>query len=501
MATAVLTFEGGLATETERTASPPNTVRELVNWVPEPLGGLRARTGWSGATAETGAPATKEPLGAIVTPSGGVDAQLWIANASSTTSVALYRKDILAGTFGAATLSGYTLQDTVSALAAGVQNFPVHFARTISGMVYIHPSFSGLRSPTGAVAGSPRGTCVCFHEGRLFIGGDPTGAAQRVFFSGLADAGYSWTGGEYFDTDGGGTVVCMRPTQYGMLIGTFNSLELLRGSGPATFQRNVLDGGNCAKGHTIVPTPYGVVIVGTTDIFLWQGGSVERVDRLVDVAQQGAWLSATYKKGKVYLTDSARSAREMWVLDMESFNWSKESVAADGNATPQVLTTMPTHIGDHLLGFAGGGLFGGGTSSRFATLRLVDGMRAIDSQTTTTETFTARTQSFFLGSSAAPVLARHLYLRIKQRGPAGSQGFNVTPYADNVAQPSQPLDRVKGGAASSEGTALGEGVHRVRVDLGFDAYEVSFAFSHAATGAPVYDIEEAILDFEAERPR
>jgi hypothetical protein len=191
----------------------------------------------------------------------------------------------------------------------------------------------------------------------------------------------------------------------------------------------------------------------------------------------------------------------MWVFDFEKGSWAQEKVGSDGNATPQVLSAAYLAHGEQMLGFTGGGLFGGGTASRYGIHRYPETTREIDSLVTSAETFTAQTQSFYLGSSQAPATVRHLYLRVKQRGANGTQSFNITPYADNVAKPTQPLDRATDGVASSSGSALGDGVHRLRVDLGFDAYEVSFTFSHAATGAPLFDIEEAILDFQMENPR
>ena len=500
MPTERLTFEGGLATQTERTASPPNTLRELVNWVPEPAGGLRARTAWTGASSETGAPATKEPLGALLLPAGGLDSAgiLYVANAGSSTSITLYRMDMATGFVP---MTGYTVGDTVSGLTAPVQDHPVHFSDAGGIGLYIHPGMTALRSTNGVLPGSPpSGSCVAWYENRIFVGGQP-GADRRVLYSAIGGA--TWGASDWFDTSDLTRVVCLLPTQYGLLIGKLGSLELLRGSGPDTFQRIVLDGGNCGRGHSMVSTPYGVVILGTRDAFLWDGGSVHHIDRLVDTARVGAWWSASYRKGKDYIADGAGTTRKMWVLDLETqpFSWSQEYVAADGSSSPQVLHGVMPGIGDQLLGFTGGGVFGNRTASRWGIHRLVEGTRAIDSLVTSAETFTARTQGFFLGSARSPATVRYLYLQIKQRGAAGTQGFNVTPYADNVAQTTQPLDRATGGVASSTGTALGDSVYRLRVDLGFTAYEVSFLFSHAATGAPIFDIESAIVEYDVEEAR
>lgn len=470
-----ITFEGGLVTETERTGTPPNTLQALTNWDPEPDGCLRVRQGWRGAS-ETSAPTNKQALGlGCIAPS-----YLFSANADSTTQITIRQTDN--------NISSYTVLDTISGLTTNVKDFPVSFVIGADEKVYYtHPRFALLRSSAvggagAVVAAGPTGSySLAAHAERLFSVNYGTNH-HRLVFSALGDF-TTWPAGNYIDVGYGDDITCLTPHAEGLLIGKQSSVWFLRGTGPDTFSLSRLDGGHAIYGASICSTPFGAVIVGTNDVFLWNGGPVVPIDgqpKINTPMGSGSWVSTAYDQGKVYITFGGSSApTDTWVWDFILNAWGHET----GSATPQVLMFVP--------GTTTHNLYGG--TREGSTKHLVKrntGTRGPDTNWASTTNYTATTANI-IPNDWGPTTFKHLYLRLPVYG-TGTNTLTITPYSNGTAQTAQTV------AIDASVTAI----KWQRIDLGFTSDELKLVFSlSGSSGGAACSISNCLVLVEIEEPR
>lgn len=476
-----LTFEGGLVTQTERTGSPPNTLRELINWVPEPGGGLRVRTGWESTNSVSVA---FPGFGTVMPLALSYDARtdrLYLGNASASGTLRLI--------YSAPTAGVFTVTESVSGLSApadapgALEDYPVAMIPDNPGH-WSHPwmTYRAFGAAVGSNPGAVR--ALAKHRGRYYAAA-PAGALTTLRYSDIENPA-SWPAGNTIIV-GTNTLEALCPVEEGLLIGAQGEIHLLRGTGPDNYNLIQLQGGDCMRGRSMISTPYGVIIVGRTDMFIWQGGPVVPIDRGVDTQMTGKWCATAYKKGKVLVGDvRGANPKLIWVYDLENRSWTQERFGSAGTTAPQVFVSPPGYTGDYVFGAADMGV-----SYSPVMWRHPERTRQLDAAILTPDQlFRARTQGLYLGSAKDKAQSDHLFLRVYQRGPNDvNHPFTVTPIVDGSAKAARTIEQ------------RGVGVHRHRVDLGHDGYEFQFLFEHTPATTffadnPYFDIEEAVLSYQ-----
>lgn len=166
------------------------------------------------------------------------------------------------------------------------------------------------------------GRALAYHKER-FWSAAPSTDTDRVYYSAVADH-TSWDLNNYIPVgpDDGGVVEDIAPALGGLLIAKSNGIWFLTGDGPNTFVLTKLDGGEGHWGRCICATPYGAVIAGTQDVYLWQGGAVEPISvEHPDYSPGGSWVTTAFRDDKLYITTNG----QMWVRDMAAEKWRNDS--------------------------------------------------------------------------------------------------------------------------------------------------------------------------------
>lgn len=480
-----LTFGRGLIDAAEASTLPEGAAVECQNWVPEAAGGVRARPGWSNG-GTTGVPATRRGLGLgyIASPN-----QRFLLALESTlgTTVSVYHvlKSNPAG--------AWTTLEAV-AVGSGASN-PVSFALGNGRAFYTHKAFGGVRQWDGTaaaagIAGSPAGARgVAFHKNRIFAASSSAaGQAARLFYSNLED-GLTWGVTSYIEVgkDDGEALEALASYGDYLLIGKENSLWLLSGAGPSSFQLHQLEDGGCAPGRTLVATPKGVVVVGREQVWLFAGGPPQLISGAIAASygMTGTWMSAAYLDGRCYITDQGQN--KLWTYDLARQAWSIEtmpSVAED----PVALTSQ----GDYLLAAPSAATVSSGLIYR--RLPPPAGVRAKDFDTHT-EAFRLVTPELWLGGPQRPFTLRHVELQLRQRGGnAGQTGLTVTPTI-------RDQDGVSLGiGAQTIAPRAAAGVFRTRLDFGATGYSCQLALTQtlASGEAALFDVENVRLLYDLE---
>lgn len=199
---------------------------------------------------------------------------------------------------------------------------------------------SRLRFWNGTVAAEASavaiaGRALAYHKERFWSAG-PSAQPQRLYYSGITDH-TSWDLNNYVPVgpDDGGVIEDISPALGGLLIAKSNSIWFLSGDGPTNFVLTKLDGGEGQWGRCICPTPYGAVIAGTLDVYLWQGGSVEPITVEHPQYTSGtAWVTTTFRDDKVFITQHGVN---QWVRDMAAEKWHRESCASIAVDNPDAI--------------------------------------------------------------------------------------------------------------------------------------------------------------------
>lgn len=514
-----VTFEKGLNEFVEPSRLEMGFSTVLKNWIPEADGSLRTRIGWKKAQqiwdGSPASPASRKVRGMAVNPKyvlGGTSQPgLLVANAETVVNPGynMYRTSLDDLTDPAATW------DTLEFIGAAGWDNTKPMAMVMAGgrLLYCTDDFSLIRAWNGTantvatIASSRVGRCMTYHAQRVFTAGgketvDPAGGPEtvnthstqpwRLWFSGIVPADITGTG--HWDTtsltnpagfievgkDDGQPIEFIAPFDQGLLIGKSESLYYLVGTNPANFKLVPLDAGECAAGRSIVVTPYGAVILGKTQAFLYKGNIPEPIDTPVSDSygmQAGKYLVGAYIDGAVHIVDANRDA--VCVYNLENDTWHIETMGF----TPGYNLAYQEQL---LLGPYDR------VAEPMAYYRdLPTGERTVDESLGLA--LEATTPEMWLGGAASPTTIRHCYLRYRQRaGDAADAVLTVNQYKD--------------GALLVTDTITPEavpGVYRKRLDLKGTAYSTQFNFvqTNGANDLAVFDIEEIELHIDTESAR
>jgi hypothetical protein len=378
----------------------------------------------------------------------------------------------------------------VATQAIGDPGWPVDFTSGVGVVVWTAPTFSNLLRwdavlASGNIGGSPPGRTVRFHKNRFFVGGtvaNPT----RLHWSALGSfsdwATANNAGNLEVVQEDGEPIEDLHTFEDTLLIAKRNSLHLLSGSGPQSFDLHQLSSGGGAPGRCICPTPYGAVVAGVDRVWLYEGGFVREISEPIENSYRwsGRWVTTAYLNRTVYICDEGSGI--IWAHNFDHGTWWVEEVSRQDEA-PACIYTYDDKL-----------LYAPKDAAEVPPLlfrRHPRGDRVRDQQLP--ETFIAETQQYWF-TSIGPITPRHLYLQLRQRGGDSSHTpLRVTPIYDGEAYPTQ---EVKPRDAP--------GVYRERVDCAKPAvYGCKFRFElpMEAQFSSLMDIERAELVYDLEEPR
>lgn len=340
--------------------------------------------------------------------------------------------------------------------------------------------FDGLT--VQAVSSGPAGKCVAVHKNRVFVGG-PDGTPGFLHFSNLGDGTTFSIGDDLIvgTREDGETLQAITPFEDGLLCGKREGLWFLSGSGPSDFQLDRLNGGGCATGQSIAATPYGAVIAGTRHVWLWAGGSVERISGPIEASYyaSGTFVTVRYARDEnVYICDESDGT--IYRRHMPTGAWSIEELDADG---------APAAIFDSDNTF----LYGpaGSTVASLLNYKVFPWSSATARDKdfdALTESFSATSDEIWVGGPRTSFTPLFLHLQIRQRGGDATDGpLTITPTYDGVAQ-----------TALTWTPQASAGTYRESLNVGSarGVFSVKFAFAQtlASGDAATLDIEDVELE-------
>lgn len=486
-----LTFEKGLADDLEDSVAPAGTARVLANW--EPVGrSLRARRGW-GSSSIDGLPAVRGARGFGTYVFNGT--RYWLsANDQGIPTdtpgqgyriLALDRDQLGAGTW-------ITVEDVS---AGDSRERPVSFAAGAGVVLYCTPNFPNarIRRWDGTTAAEVEttgvaGRCLAYHLNYFFTGGS---LAEPTFlrWAELGDP-TNWNPTENFQPigkDDGEPLEALGIWDSGLVIGKESGVWFMTGDGPSTFAWHPLDGGGCAPGRTIVPTPFGVCVIGRTQVFMWSGAGVEPISAPILGSYQmtGDYMTGAYVDGRVFVTDHGSAMT--WSYDLIGKTWKTEPAGS--------VTEGPAEIwsqGQYLVGGAKAA-----AANSILLYRLEPG-GARERDAGMAETLQAATPQLWLGEAAAPTTILGLYVKVRQRG-GNSFGaplvFTVTTDDPELEAP-DPL-------VISPRDVDTPAVFRERLSCGATGYGIQVAVAQelTSTQTDLMDVEEIDAIVQVSEPR
>lgn len=475
-----LGFDKGLLESLEESLVPVGYSVVAKNWLPEPTGGVRARRGWiQGSTAS--APATRAIAGIgehAVTSAGTTTGWHLVANADGT-DYRMYSIDRTA--LAAGTWSNF---DTV----AVANNTPVAFASGLGYVLYTNLHWSAIRrwdsTTAAAIAGAPAGQALAFHKNRFFTGGTIANPS-RLWFSDLATTA-TWPATNYIDInrDDGEYILDAVPFEDGLLVAKSSSLHYMSGTSPDTFSLHKLNSGGGYTGRCIAATPYGAVVAGQKEVYLWTGGGVDVISKPVETSYSlsGRFVTTTYVDGVCYICDEGTG--RVFCVALADGVWWTETLETVNNG-PAALSSYRSRL-----------LYGpksGNADVGPLQYRDIPGSARGKDFGTLAEQFSVHTPEMWLGGPNHAITPRHLYVRVRQRGGDASQtGLTITPVYDGIVQTALTIP--------ARATAQ---TFRTRLDVGSrkGAHNVKFKFDQLLPGthASVFDIEEVVLGYNEER--
>jgi hypothetical protein len=468
-------------------------------WTFEPVVDSGSRTMVAARKVQAGASAA-ETLTATIGSSIAYSGR--ILSLKATVASPVYTTTVLAGQKQSASemrvygidqadLTGDTweLIDTISGLTS--VDPPIAFTMGLGAAYYTHPGWAATRKWAGsgataaAVSGSPAGRCLAFANNRLFVAGTDD-VPYRLYFSAINDAA-TWPAANVLDIGArdGEAIEDITPFEDGILIGKRTSVHFLAGTGPENFVRRQLLGGACAPGRSIIATPYGAVIAGPHHVYLWSGGTVDKISDAIrsSYAVTGDYVSSSFIDGTVYIVDEGSGT--VYALDMENGAWRIEEVS-DANEAPSALYNLDRE--QYMVARNG--------SSAFMSYRQFPGTARAKDWDSLSETFTFTTPEVWPEGPYTRVTPFHLYVQVRQRGGSEADGaIQVVPIYDGVEYPAREI------AMRDDRTT-----YRERLDIGEQAAaaveSVAFRITHtvASGDAHVCDIEgPLLLEFEPAR--
>lgn len=468
-----LTFEAGLVEHIEPSRLA-NAAVVLENWVPQPDGSLRTRIRWEKGS-DTDAPADRRARGIGFMPIG--EHRFVVANqkdADELELIAIPKGDLEAG--------AWTSLETVAGL--GDTTPFVSMAVGLGHLFYCTDEFATIRRWDGVAApasivGSKPGKSLAYWANCLFSAGDPANPF-RVWRSDVGDY-TAWNTFWDIRKDEGEGIECIAPFDNGLLIGKESSLHYLAGI-TASSQVVTLDSGGCAPGRTIVPTPYGAVIVGRETVWLFRGGTPEPISRAIEntFGYESGFITATYINDSVHIALEASGT--VCVYDLANQKWHVEKYDTPEENGPAVIFSQ----GDYLLA----GPKDSETAPPLIYRRFPGGTRGRDDDAP--QVYKLRTPALWLGGTERPSTVMNLYMRIRQRaGNASEAQMTVTPIYDGVEAEAELVKPV----SDSPKTFM----HRI--DLGKTAFQVELEveLSVPTTDDVSFDIEEMVLYADIEK--
>lgn len=434
---------------------------------------LASSTGWAGVIATFKAKA--------VTSSSSTG--FYLAAQDDSTGHKVYvipGNDVAAGT--------WTLADTVTNSGS---NRYVSYAPGLQNVFYTSPYFATLRRYDGgsgaAVTDGPAGRCVAFHKNRVFVGGSADNPS-RLSYSALSDY-TDWTtanaaGNFEIREDDGDAIEDIEPVQDGLLIAKENSLHFLHGSGPDDFTRVQVDGGGGAPGKCICPTPYGAIVAGVKQVWLWAGGSPELISKPIEDSYEitGDFVTTAYIDGIAYILDEGTGIA--YCINLITGTWHLEKFSSANEAPAVIFAHKDKLLSSPLTA----------TTYSLLNYRMVPSTKARDASVS--QTFTAWTGELWPLGPEQKMTPRYLHLKLRQHaGDATGSDLSVTPLYDGTAITARTVAAVAGAPKS----------FRARVDIadnasgkGVSSVMLKFTKTCTSSDASIMDIEEATLEFDRE---
>jgi hypothetical protein len=306
-----------------------------------------------------------------------------------------------------------------------------------------------------------------------------------LFFSQIGD-GFTWTGRGtgYFDVgrDDGEEIEDITPFGGGLVVGKQTSLHFLSGANTNEFQLNQLNAGGAAPGRSILATPYGCVIAGREQIWLYDGESVIPIGRGIQHSYgvaDGAYVSLSYQDGSIYIADG--TSTYIYVFDINAGVWRLERIGTLAGEAAAVLY----NYGDIQL-------YGPVNSTAVSLLgfrTFPDPDRGRDEGLA--EIFTASTGDRWFAGPRNPITPRRLWVQTRQRdGDATETGISI----DAVYDSGEPEE-------TQFIPARVEGVYRDPLtfsNTGKGGGSVKLTFTHIADEDEdvTYDLEALAIDVE-----
>lgn len=492
-----LTFDRGLNEFDQRTQLQQGDAVTLQNYEWLPNGGLTPRPKLRAAGAASSPSGDPSLVGRGVFgswyPSG---IRVLVAAGTDGTDFALYETDL-------ATPDGFTTYNTIEtglAVDPAFVDLPVAFAVGNSKLLYTNPGFPDgrVRSWDGATVvdldtDDMAGRSLTYHLNRFWTGGsaaDPT----LLRFTEIGDEA-EWNVDENFipvGQDDGEAICDSTVWDRGLVIGKAHSLWFLSGLDLDSFALSPIDNRiGVADGRTLVPSRYGVFMVGFDgNVSLWDGGAVARITERhrIETPPPLGYMSAAYVADKLLI--HAQGSTRVDVFDPAEGRWRVEEYEV---AAPQDMIAF---------------------DDRFLVASTIDGARMLSQREeigpfllgsarspggdagVETE-YIAETGELYPGGVYSKALLRHAYIRLRQfTGQTDGAGFTVTPVVDGVAIDADAKDWTPEQDA---------GVYTKRFDFGNDRNGYSFGVRISAVvddeNLDTYAFEEIELGISVETRR
>jgi hypothetical protein len=486
--------KGYYFSDSREVSVPDGYARAWVNFFPAESGALLLRGSWTRGTQTGTAPTDVKSIAfsPFASPIGG------IFTAERTGTDCEIRRS--STPYNAPT---WNLVDTLVGTFGGSFNAHVPFASGLNRVLYGNTSFPSdrLRIWDGAAAADAStaavaGRTIAFHKERFFSGGTDANGS-RLHFSGLG-VPTDWDVERYIDVrqNNGGTIVDACPVNQGLLIAKTNSLHLLEGDGPGSFNVTDIMGGEGVVGRCIVPTPYGVVIAGSSGVYLWTGGGT--VDQIIPPLDWVFLDTGTlypvycvYVGGIVYI--GSRFQNAYWAVDLRrGLRWLEFTNRTDADDTDAFHFSGVDYISvmtaagftadkdnNVLIGASLDGSIAPGVSHKSNNRSATD--------LEFPENISVNRARIILGTPGNPVTMLHVHFQL-------SGGTSTAPYTVTISNEA-------GIVQSSTLPATGEGHQRADFGLTGYSFEVTIASANAGVDLDGWQITDALLEYEVNEAR
>lgn len=480
-----LDFSKGMLSRYSDTVTPNGYGQSMVNWAPCPLGGVEARPSWGGIGNGIASPNVVRIIWhtAMYNFSGTVKGLPILFNQTS----GRYR------VYGLSTVSPNTLTEIDNVVCT-----PDGFITAVmgqSGIVFGGPALDELYR-VGPVAGPftnsagntvPRNVrALSYYANSFWAGGgkDLTGS--------LAEETLLWTdpgvgalnnwpadNNVIIDSNGGTSIVDICPFGDDLIIAKDDSIWLLRGA-PPDIDIHRLNGGEAIRGKSLVPTPFGLFVVGAYGVYVYDGGPLVNIaEALGNDYQVANRMDSTYFDNKLFIW----GAGNQYVYDIPSQSWWMESLAG----APQSI------LGGHM-----DGLLTSTSNLDLASRTKLRGDTSGGGDGESSMVLTLATPEYWPNGTEAPTNFRSVDLRLRQRAGLATQAKLHVQI--NV----RDTDGVLRDVGTYDVEPRLAGVYNASIPVpGMTGYgmQVNFSQSVPSTDSTAMDIEEAWIVHQPAFPR